>query len=94
VQPANVPLLPAYYKCLQQPDAITGMGSTCNQCLSASVPSANAASCLACISAVARTPAGSSWCGSCWASGVKDRVQCQQCLMQAKQNEAYTCAQQ
>lgn len=94
VSAANVPLLPAYYKCLQQPDAVTGSGSGCFGCLSSPVPTANAAKCMSCISVVASNPAGSTWCNSCWAAGVKDPLKCQQCLMKAGSNDAYNCAQQ
>jgi hypothetical protein len=94
VPAANVPLLPAYYKCLQQPDAVTGSGSSCSGCMSVPVPTANAGQCLACISAAAGNPPGSTWCSSCRASGVKDPVKCQQCLMKATQSDAYKCAQQ
>jgi hypothetical protein len=94
VQPASVPLLPAYYKCLQQPDAITASGRSCSQCLSAPVPSENAAGCLACIPAVGGSLAGSIWCSSCWQSRVRDPLQCQQCLLTIQDNQAHRCVQQ
>lgn len=91
---AAQPYLQDYYKCLLQPDRVTGSGAGCYSCVfSDNIPSSNIQKCFACITAVSSNPAGqgASYCSACWGKDVEDSTKCQQCLEQAGQSDASQC---